>query len=83
MSISNNYLQIKNIIIQKGVFENMEIKDDIIIIWYYNSCQPLKFPLSEPLTEEEKDDLLNAINVETISCKDLYEEENPVSEDNC
>lgn len=83
MSISNSYLQIKNTIIRKGVFENMEITDTQIIIWYYNACQPMKFSLTTPLTEEEKEDLLNAINVETISCKDIYDEQNPISEDNC
>ena len=57
MAYSNHYLQIKNLIMTKDVVKSVEIGDDYINICYYGGCGR-KFNLSEPLTEDELNDLV-------------------------
>lgn len=81
MAYSNHYLQIKNLIMTKDVVKSVEIGDDYIKICYYGGCGR-KFNLSEPLTEDELNDLVLYLNTEHIGCES-EEAKSIVTEDNC
>ena len=81
MAYSNHYLQIKNLIMTKDVVKSVEIGDDYINICYYCGCGR-KFNLSEPLTEDELNDLVLYLNAEHIGCES-EEDKSIVTEDNC
>jgi len=81
MTYSNHYLQIKNLIMTKDVVKSVEIGDDYIKICYYGGCGR-KFNLSEPLTEDELNDLVTYLNAENIGCES-EEDKSIITEDNC
>lgn len=81
MAYSNTYLQIKNLIMTKDVVKSVEIGDDYIKICYYGGCGK-KFNLSEPLTDDELNDLVTYLNAEHVGCES-EEDSNIVTEDNC
>ena len=81
MTYSNHYLQIKNLIMTKDVVKSVEIGDYYIKICYYGGCGR-KFNLSEPLTEDELNDLVTYLNAENIGCES-EEDKSIITEDNC
>lgn len=81
MAYSNTYIQIKNLIMTKDVVKSVELGDDYIKICYYGGCGKL-FKLTEPLTEEELNDLVTYLNAEHVGCES-EEDKSIVTEDNC
>jgi type III secretory pathway lipoprotein EscJ len=65
----------------KDVVKSVEIGDDYIKICYYGGCGR-KFNLSEPLTEDELNDLVTYLNAENIGCES-EEDKSIITEDNC
>lgn len=79
--LSNTYTTISSNIIKRTDINYLLCEDDNVKIYKYGDCCPERLSISEKLTDNELDEIVEILNQKCLCCPS--EVDNVPSEDNC